>query len=305
MNMRVGVIGRTGMALAAARAVSNAGHTLSFIQTCKSEAHYDAKEEDFRDLSIEFGASFVNDPNIARSLAIWKQSCADVCISVNWPTLIGEEARSMFQHGVLNAHAGDLPRYRGNACPNWALLNFESTVGLTIHQMTSILDAGPYLYKTFLAIDETTYVGEIYDWLASAVPLAFVEALQRIHNPGFQELDPSIRPLRAFPRRPEDAQIDWSASARDVLALVRASSHPFDGAYTSLGGETIRIVRAKRFDPDFDYLAIPGQVCLRSGENPVVAAYNGMIEIEDCRSVGRDAPATKRLILASLRNRLL
>lgn len=304
--MRVGLLGRTDWLLATAEALAAAGHRIAFVQTCPAEPHYTAGEADFAALAARHGAPYLSNGSIRRSDPFRAAAGAEVCVSLNWPTLIPEAAMAAFPHGILNAHAGDLPRYRGNACPNWAILNFESHVGLTIHRMTAELDAGPWLCQTRLPIDETTYVGDIYDWLATAIPAAFVAALDRLATDGYRPQDPAVRPLRAFPRRPEDARIDWRAPVRQVLALVRASSRPFDGAFTLLEGhETIRIFRARPYLPDFDYLAVPGQVCLSAGGNPVIAAGDGMAEIEDCASAAGGHPDTSRLILKSLRHRLV
>ena len=303
--MRVGVLGRTGMLLRAARAVAEDGHRITFVQTCAPEPHYDASESDFARLADEMGAPLVTG-TVGRHLDLWRRSGTDVCISLNWPTLVPERALAVFAHGILNAHAGDLPRYRGNACPNWAILNFEDRVGLTIHRMVAELDAGPWLHKSFLPIDEGTYIGDIYRWLEDAIPSGFQEAIARLETGGFIEQDPQVRPLRTFPRRPEDGRIAWTAETRNILALIRASSRPFAGASTSLeGGEEILIWRARQSIPEFDVRAVPGQVCFARHGNPVVATRDGMVEIEDCTSSLGTAEASKRAILGSLRNRLV
>jgi len=54
--------------------------------------------------------------------------------------MISREVFQLFRHVILNAHAGDLPKYRGNACPNWAILKGEKRVVLTIHQVSENLD---------------------------------------------------------------------------------------------------------------------------------------------------------------------
>ena len=51
-----------------------------------------------------------------------KKARADIAVSINWPTLIRGKALAAFSYGILNAHTGDLPRYRGNACANWAII---------------------------------------------------------------------------------------------------------------------------------------------------------------------------------------
>lgn len=294
------------MLLRAAQAVAGDGHTISFVHTCAAESHYDAGEQDFARLAEAAGAPLIVDRSIVRHLDAWRETGTDVCLSLNWPTLVPEAALALFPHGILNAHAGDLPRYRGNACPNWAILNFETRVGLTIHRMMPALDAGPWVDKAFLPIDEQTYVGDIYRWLDTEAPTAFRRAVARIESHGFTEQDPGVRPLRTFPRRPEDDRIAWTATTRSVLALIRASSHPFAGAFTTLEGiEEIRIWRARRLAPDYDFSAVPGQVCFGHGGNPVAATGDGMVEIEECSSTLGDSEATKPAILRSLRNRLV
>ncbi len=154
-------------------------------------------------------------------------------------------------------------------------------------------------------MNEETYIGDIYAWFGTEIPLAFVEAIARLSGHGFLQQDLAVRPLRTFPRRPEDARIDWRAGTRNILALVRASSHPFEGAATTLEGrEIVRVFRATHFRPDFDFLAVPGQVCLSRGGNPVIATGDGMVEIEECASALGGSHKTKRAILSSLRNRL-
>jgi methionyl-tRNA formyltransferase len=303
--MRFGAIGRSRLLFDTIEALVAGGHRVDLIQTCPAEGYYGVGEAEFRALAARLGAPFVCDRHAAACLDVAGRGEVDVAVSVNWPTLVPRAVREAFRHGVLNAHAGDLPRYRGNACPNWAILNFETQVVLTIHRMTDELDAGPWLVKDALGIDEATYIGDIYRWLEARTPTLFVEAIDRLTAGGFHAVDPAVRPSRMFPRRPEDGRIDWKAPARDVLALIRASSRPFEGAFSYLEGERlIRVFRARRFDPGYDFCAVPGQVCLRHAGNPVVAAGDGMIEIEDCAAEGLDAEGAKALVARSLRNRL-
>ena len=305
--MRIGIVGRTRWLLDAARAAAAAGHEPVFVYTCRTEGYYGVGEADFERLAAEFDVPFFNGLTIMQDIDRLRAFRADVCLSANWITVLREPLLSEFPYGLLNAHAGDLPRYKGNACPNWALLNFEPRIGLTIHRMTEDLDSGPYLVKRFLPVDETTYIGEVYDWLDATVPAAFVEALGQLPEPGFVEQDASVRTLRTFPRRPEDGRNDWSRPRRDVLALVRASSRPFDGAFAFLEDdpEPLRIFRARAFDPDYDFMAVPGQVCLRSPQGrPVIAARDGLVEIESCRLGTLEDDDAFARIHRSLRNRL-
>ena len=303
--MRVAAIGRSRLLFDTIRELVARGHSVSFIQTCEGEDYYGVGASDFRELAASLDVPFYSDRRAGAAVDDAAIAGTDVAISVNWPTMIPDDVREAFPHGVLNAHAGDLPRYRGNACPNWAILNFEPEVVMTIHRMTEELDSGPCLIKEALRIDESTYIGDIYAWLERRTPALFARAVDRLATGGFIELDPSVRPSRMFPRRPEDSRIDWRASTRDILALVRASSHPFAGAFCDLEGrDRIHIFRARSYDPGYDFSAVPGQVCLRNQGNPVVATGDGMVEIEECLADGCDDAETKAMVARSLRNRL-
>ncbi len=303
--MRIGAIGRSQLLLKSFAPLIERGHALSFIQTTRAEEYYGAGVEDFAACARTLGVPFFVGGNLRENIAPFAGD-TDVAISVNWPLLLGREIRDAFRHGILNAHAGDLPRYRGNACPSWAILNFEPSVSVTIHQMTDELDSGPWLVKSHRPIDEETYVGDICAWLDAAIPTLFADAIDQIDRGGFIAEDTSIRPFRTFPRRADDGRILWSASTRSVLALIRASSRPLAGAFSDLeGSERVTIFRARSFDPGFDFAAVPGQICLRHGGNPVVATGDGMIEIEDCRTAAAEGAAARALVARSLRARFL
>jgi methionyl-tRNA formyltransferase len=304
--MRVGVIGRTGMLLDSAEAVREAGHEIVFVITCKSESFYEKKEFDFSEYANGLKVPFFNSIDLKHIVNEISALRADICISINWLNLIPENFLNIFPLGILNAHAGDLPRYKGNAVVNWAILNFEKRIALTIHKMVEKVDSGPYLLKEFLDINEETYIGDVYEWLALTIPKKFVEALDVVKTNGFIEQDQSIKTLRTYPRIPSDSKINWSCDVEFILAIIRASSHPFDGAFCFVNDTDLKlkIFRASKFHVDFDFSAIPGQLCFKFGDLPVVAARNGLLVIEECSISNMNTVDTMKFITNSLRNRL-
>jgi methionyl-tRNA formyltransferase len=173
--------------------------------------------------------------------------------------------------------------------------------------MIEELDSGPYIVKRYLKIDEDTYITEVYEWLRKTIPDAFTEAVGLLDDCAFTNQETGVRILRTFPRKPEDSKIEWSLGTRHILANVRASSRPFTGSFCYLNEMNFRVVifRASRYEPDFDFNAIPGQVCLLSEGLPVVATGDGMVIIEECSVEGLDAEDSRKLVARSLRNRLL
>ena len=304
--MKIGIIGRTGILLESAEALRLAGHDLAFVITCRAEPFYDMNEKDFQDFAAKQDIPFYDTLNLEDHIQEIKALQADICISINWLNIIGKKFLSIFPQGILNAHAGDLPRYKGNASVNWAILNFENKIGLTIHKMVEEIDSGPYLVKEFLDITEKTYVTDIYEWLKSTIPKKFVEALDLINTKGFIEQDQSVKTLRTYPRKPSDSKINWAWDKEFILAMIRASSHPFDGAFCFVNDTDLKlkIFRASKFTADFDFSAVPGQVCFKFEDLPVVATRNGLIAIEECLISDMNNVDSMNFITKSLRNRL-
>lgn len=309
--MRIAALGRTSMLWNTIDRLARAGHEIVLIATCRSAPEYKIKEEDFRRLAEVLGAPFLltqnlNHPEIIAEL---RKARADVAVSVNWINIIGAEACGSFPLGILNAHAGDLPRYRGNAPVAWAILEGEERIGITIHQMDPYeLDAGPVILKDYFPLSDDTYVGEVFEYLELRIPELFLGAATGLANnklkPLPQPSDPSLA-LRCYPRRPEDGLILWDRPSDFLARLVRASAEPFDGAFTSFKGDSLVVWRARAESWATPSLAIPGQVVSRNQESGEVGVATGrgilILQMVEAGGRGRCHPAT---IIKSLRDRL-
>jgi len=309
--MRFAALGRTRMLYDAVRACAAAGHEPVLIGTCAPAPEYGVGEAEFERLADELGCPFFAgaDANRPEVVDLARQARADVAISMNWLTLLGPELRSCFGHGVINAHPGDLPRYRGNAAPNWAILNGEREVVLTLHEMSDDLDAGPVLLKRGFPLGEDTYVSDVYAFLATAVPEAFVGALTGLGagtlRPEPQPDDPALA-LRCFPRRPEDGRLDWTQGAEQLARLVRASGEPFAGAFTYLDdGRRVTVWRARAAPLPGPVLGVPGQVIAadRAAGTVDVLTGDGALVLSEVELDGVRGPASDAV--TSLRTRLL
>jgi methionyl-tRNA formyltransferase len=308
--MRVAVLGRTHFLLDSAELIARQGHSISLVGTAAAAPEYRVREADFESFANRHGAPFYDAPDVNDAFFVdaLAASGADVAISVNWPTLIRRPACTTPRFGILNAHAGDLPRYRGNACPNWAILNDERHVGLCVHAMDpDALDAGPIYARDWLDLSPDVYIGDVYAWLDRSIPALFSRAVENLARPGFEpeaQSAASARPLRSYPRRPEDGLIDWKRDADSILRLVRASSRPFAGAFSYLEGkERIVIWRARLAKMDHDVVAVPGQILGRSDKGlPLIACQSGVIEVEESQSAsGRPLPGANRYRLMAQR----
>jgi len=263
--MRVAALGRTHWLYDSIQACVKARHQIVLIGTSPAEREYSKSHEDFKGLAEELGCPFFCDKliNSPEYIQMVRQSGAEIAVSVNWQTMIGQEILDQFKYGVINAHAGDLPRFKGNACPNWAILSGDEKVVLTLHFMDATLDGGPILIQREFPLRSDTYIGEVYQFMSKNIPSMFVEALEGLASrtivPRAQSRDPSFW-LRCFPRLAQDGEIDWNRSAIDLYRLVRASSEPFLGAYSFVDTKKIIIWRAHPEKLAYPYLGVPGQV---------------------------------------------
>ncbi len=296
--IRFAALGRTETLLDSARAAVAHGHELALVGTAPAAPEYSVGPDHFAAFARQVGAAYFCDPAINRPkyVEMAEQSGAAVAISVNWPTLIGSAMLDRFRHGVVNAHAGDLPRFRGNATPNWAILAGEQRMVLSIHRMVERLDAGPILAQRALPLTDQTYVGDVYRFLSHAVPELFVEVLDGLERSTLvareQPDDPALS-LRCFPRQPRDGELQWSQPAPDLARLVRASAEPFAGAYSFLDSNKVAVWRAHPERLAYPYLGVPGQVVeIRTGD-VVVLAGDGVLVLEEVEtsSAGRTAAA--------------
>jgi methionyl-tRNA formyltransferase len=160
----------------------------------------------------------------------------NIGVSVNYPNKIPQVVLDLFPHGVLNAHGGALPRYRGNACQAWAILNGDSHIGLCIHQMRGDeIDTGQVAVRDSLSIDLSTSITEVMAWMEKRVPNMFLEAVSAAEtgdlsppSPDDLEVPPDLG-SRCFPRTPQDGRIDWSSDAVSIVRARQGISAPIHG----------------------------------------------------------------------------
>lgn len=305
--MRVAIIGRTEILFDTAIALEKVGNKIACIVTSKEAPEYIRTAADFRVLADQLGIPFAQGVPIANHVDLLKKSKADIAVSINYTGVIPQEVIDIFPLGILNAHGGDLPRYRGNACQAWAILNGESRIGLCIHRMIGgELDSGDIVARDYLPIDRDTKVTAVWDWMVHATPQLMVNAVAHLAaNPEYvlerQSKDPRDA-LRCYPRRPEDGRIDWGRSALEILRLINASNKPYAGAFCEFEGECMVIWDAELLEDGEVFCAVPGQVTAISPGYVDVACGSGKIRIKQIEMGGQLMPPCDRI--SSIRMRL-
>jgi methionyl-tRNA formyltransferase len=290
--MRIAAIGRTEILYNTILKLIELGHEIVCIVTSKEAPEYAVKASDFEKLAIKLNCPFLNTSKINEAEKWLKQfQPMDLSVSINYTGIIQQSIIDLFEIGVLNAHGGDLPKYRGNACVAWALINGEERIGLCIHKMIGgELDSGDIIARDYYLSNIDTKITEVFTWMNNRTVDLFIEAVNNLMgNPEFfiekQSKDPKDS-LRVYPRLPEDGLIDWKNDAKSILRLINASNKPFSGAFTYYENKKMIIWEAQLYIDNEVYQAIPGQVIAINPDSIDVATFDGklrllQIEIED------------------------
>lgn len=293
--MRVAIIGRTQMLYDTAQALHAAGHDIACVITAPAAPEYSRTERDFEALAQRWNVPFRSVTSLDAPEVRALYQGADIGISVNWVSVVSTAQIALFRLGILNAHHGDLPEYRGNACSNWAIINGAPAITSTVHFMEGgTLDCGRVICQERFPLTGDTTITDVYRWSETSTPALFVRALQLLDDDANYALKharaDSPESFRCYPRLPQDGFIDWTAAAGDIHTLVRASGHPFVGAYTyHWDGDTVRKLRVLRTrlaaQIDAKDLAVAGHVIennRESGESLVKCGV-GVLALLTCR----------------------
>lgn len=297
--MKIAIIGRTQLLHAAVLELISRGHEITAIITSKAAPEYTIKEEDFRVLARQLDVPFFQTNNLDKPEVMAALEGSDIGVGVNWISIIRQKHIDLFKFGILNAHLGDLPKYRGNACPNWAIIKNESSICVSVHFVEgSKLDCGRILMQEFFPLDANSTIADVYKWASLTIPSILSDAVDRlVSDPSYilkyADQD-AAESFRCWPRIPEDGFIDWNDSVYSIDRLIRASGEPFAGAYcySRIGGvikkvivHSARIVAAGSND-----VGVPGQVMLNdstSGESHVFCGQGGgILALGSCRYEG-------------------
>lgn len=148
-------------------------------------------------------------------------------------------------HGSINLHPSLLPRYRGAAPVNWAIINGDETTGVTVLEMTEEMDAGRILLQSEVPVGQDETTGELLERLAEVGAPLLCRAVRGIAD---GEIDPVAQGEAQVTLAPrltkEDGLIDWRQPARRIHNRVRGL-HPWPGAYTTLRGKRLTLHRTR------------------------------------------------------------
>jgi len=239
----------------------------------------------------------LKDPEFLTGL---QELAPELMVVAAYGRLLPPELLAVPRLGALNVHASLLPKYRGAAPVNWALIRGEKETGVTIMWMVPELDAGPIFLQEKVPIREDDHAGSLAARLAEQGAALLVKALELLRQGQvIKQPQPEEGVSYAPPLTPEMRRLNWNLPAQEVCDWIRGLD-PQPGAYTLLKGERLKLFGARVARAE-GHPAPPGTVLGPAPEGLEIACREGTITVREVQLAGH-----KRLPVAEfLRGRPL
>lgn len=199
-----------------------------------------------KEVAVEAGIPVLQPRRVREQEAIdaIKEIEADAIVVVAFGQIIPKEILTMKRYGCINVHASLLPKYRGAAPIQWAVIDGERESGVTTMQMDEGLDTGDMLLKAVVPLDKDETGGSLFDKLSSTGAKLLLETLEGLEKGSLVPEKQGESPTAyAKMLKKEMGEIDWTKSAVEIERLVRGLN-PWPSAYTHLDGKTLKIWQA-------------------------------------------------------------
>lgn len=210
---------------------------------------------------------------------------ADAAIVVAYGLILPQQLLDAPRLGCLNIHASLLPRWRGAAPIQRAIMAGDRETGVCIMQMDAGLDTGPVLAREALAISAEDTTATLHDRLSQMGARLIVQTLERLPLPAVPQAIEGVTYAAKIDKA--EARVDWTRPAAEVARMIRGLS-PFPGAYTMVKGERLKLLNAR----ETTGIGQPGQVL----KGFTIACGQGAVEITQAQREGKGAVPAEELL---------
>ncbi len=288
--MKVIFMGTPDFAVGTLRALLKSEHQVTAVVTQPDKPRGRGKSMQFppvKEVAVEAGLPVyqpkrVRDPEFMETL---RSIDGDVIVVVAFGQIIPEEILRMKQYGCINVHASLLPKYRGAAPIQWAVIDGEPQSGVTTMQMDAGLDTGDMLKKTVVKLDAKETGGSLFEKLSKAGAGLLVETLKELEDGTLKPQKQGDSPTAyAKMLKKEMGKIDWNWDAARIERWIRGLN-PWPSAYGKLDGKTLKIWDANVVEDESE--KAPGTVVRVTKESILIQTGKGMLDVRELQLEGK------------------
>ena len=227
-------------------------------------------------------------PKIARDkefINLVRDLKPDLIVIVAYGQILPKEILNIPALGAICVHPSLLPKYRGAAPINWAIINGERATGVTIFKICEKLDSGDIILQRATEVSPGETAGEIHDRLAEMGAKVLLDAIRGMKKGTLHAVRQDESLATYAPRlRKEDGLINWSRPAKAIANLI-CGLDPWPSAYTYLDGELLKLFKARAISLDREVQ--PGTILEIDSTTIKVAAKDGAVLIEELQRPGK------------------
>jgi methionyl-tRNA formyltransferase len=229
----------------------------------------------------------VNNPEWREKIAALKP---DLILSVYYRHMIGTKILALPPLGAWNMHGSLLPKYRGRAPINWAVLHGEPRIGMTLHRMVKSADAGAVVDQEGVEIGPRDTAEQAFRQVLPCARRVLARQIDALLAGRAKETPQDESHANYFGgRKPEDGRIVWTQTSRQIFNLIRAVTDPYPGAFTDVGAARLMVWWAETDSPAAKgKRGAPGEVV--SLAPLVVATGDGALELTRIEWRGASPP---------------
>ena len=219
--------------------------------------------------------------NNKESVKFLKSLEADLFVIVAYGQLLSQEILDLHKVMPLNIHASLLPRYRGAAPINWAIINGDKKTGITIMYVTSKMDSGPLILQKEIKIEDKDSAVSLEEKLRFCGAQLLKEALNIIAKRDYRLVEQDEDKVVYAPKMTKEVGlIDWNTSAADIHNQVRGVI-PWPGAFTNYRKKILKIFQTQVLPIFPSHKPLPGEMIRADKHGIVVACAKGFLEIKE------------------------
>lgn len=208
-----------------------------------NKANYD----EFADLVEKYGINtyYCDNINEQSCIEFMKQCEPDIIIQSGWSQKFSEEVLSIPKYACIGEHPAPLPKGRGAACVNWAIITGEQEWGDTFFKMEMQYDTGAIYGQNFFRIEEYDDVKTVYDKVASCAVKTLCDNLKLWVNGIFNSIPQDDSLATHYPRRkPENGLFDFKQDAKNIYNQIRGQAKPYPGAFFMYKSKKVYVWKA-------------------------------------------------------------
>jgi len=287
-------MGTPDFAVPSLRALMDAGYRVTAVVTQpdrptgrkKTLTPTPVKEE-----ALRLGLPVLQPPKLRASDAVAALASyePDLIVTAAYGQILPKSVLELPKYGCINVHGSLLPKYRGGAPIQRAIMNGETVTGVTIMYMAEGLDTGDMISKAELAIGPDDDAGAVFERLSEVGAKLLLETVPSILDGTAPRTPQNEAEATYSPNLTrDDERIDWSRSAADVYNQLRGLS-PRPGAFTFWNGDVFKIWKAKRPEPGRVTSAAPGTVLDVGPDGLFVATGGGVFVATEVQPAGKKA----------------